>query len=68
MPCMLAAPVMVKLEVLAVLLIAPSKSRVAKVCVACRSRVAPEAITRSVALFKAPVSLMVPSLMVVSPV
>ena len=59
---------MTKLEVPAGLLMVPSKSRVAKVCVAWRSSVAPESMIRSVALFKLPVSLMVPALMVVSPV
>ena len=67
---MLAAPVMVKLEVPAVLLIAPSRSKVANVCVVCRSNVPLLSIIRSVDVLKLPVlvSLTVPLLMVVSPV
>ena len=58
---------MVNAEVPAVLLIVPSKSNVAKVWVDCRSKVAPLAIIRSVAAATAPVSLIVPFEMVVSP-
>ena len=68
LPPKLEVPEMTKLDVPAVLLMVPSKSRVAAVNAACRSSVAPEAITRSEALLRLPVSLTVPALMVVSPV
>ena len=68
LPPRLAVPLMIKLDVPAVLLIVPSKSRVAAVSAACKSRVALGAITRSVALLRLPVSLRVPALIVVLPV
>ena len=68
LPPKLEVPEMTKLDVPAVLLMVPSKSRVAAVKAACRSKVAPEAITRSVALLRLPVSFSVPALIVVSPV
>jgi hypothetical protein len=45
----------------------PSRSNVAKVCVDCKSNVAPLAILKSVRAFTDPVSLMVPADIVVSP-
>ena len=67
-PCMLEVPETIKLEVPAVLLMVPSRSKVATVKSACRSKVPELPITRSVALLRLPVSLTVPALMVVSPV
>src|SRR6056300_1875902 len=61
------APVIVNSDEPVVLEIVPSRSNVAKVCVDCRSNVAPLAMIRSVAVFKDPVSLMVPAEIVVSP-
>ena len=62
------APVMVNSDEPAELEIVPSRSNVAKVCVDCKSNVAPLAILKSVAVFTAPVNLMVPADIVVSPV
>jgi hypothetical protein len=45
----------------------PSRSNVAKVCVACKSSVAPLAIIKSVRAFTDPVNLIVPADIVVSP-
>ena len=45
------APVIVNAEVPADLEIVPSRSNVAKVCVDCKSNVAPLAIVKSVAVF-----------------
>ena len=67
LPPMLEVPVMVNAEVLAVLVMVPARFKVAKVCVACRSRVAPPAILRSVLALTLPVSLMVPAEIVVFP-
>ena len=61
------APVIVNAELPADLVMVPSRSNVAKVCVACKSNVAPLAITKSVAVFTDPVNLMVPADIVVSP-
>ena len=61
------APVIVNAEVLAVLVMVPSRSNVAKVCVACKSNVAPLSITKSVAAFTDPVNVMVPADIVVFP-
>ena len=61
------APVMVNAEVLAVLVMVPSRSNVAKVCVDCKSNVAPLAILKSVRAFTDPVSLIVPAEIVVFP-
>src|SRR6056300_1903546 len=60
-------PVIVNAEVLAVLVMVPSRSNVAKVCVDCKSNVAPLAIVKSVAVFTDPVNLMVPAEIVVFP-
>src|SRR6056300_54807 len=60
-------PVIVNSDEPAVLEIVPSRSNVAKVWVDCRSNVAPLAITKSVAVFTDPVSLIVPADIVVSP-
>src|SRR6056300_1516933 len=60
-------PDIVNAEVPADLEIVPSKSKLAKVCVACKSSVAPLAIVKSVRAFTDPVNLIVPALMVVSP-
>ena len=60
-------PDIVNVEVPADLEIVPSKSKLAKVCIACKSSVAPLAMIRSVAALTAPVSLMVPLEIVVSP-
>ena len=60
-------PDIVNAELPAVLLIVPSKSKLAKVCETCKSSVAPLAIIRSVRVFTAPVNLMVPAEIVVSP-
>ena len=62
------APVMVNAEVLAVLVMVPSRSNVAKVWVDWRSSVAPLAILRSVLALTAPVSLTIPALILVWPV
>src|SRR6056300_2004417 len=62
------APVIVNSDEPAVLEIVPSRSNVAKVCIDCRSNVAPLAILKSVAAFTAPVNLIVPAEIVVSPV
>ena len=61
------APVIVNAEVLAVLVMVPSRSNVAKVCVDCKSNVAPLAILKSVRAFTDPVSLIVPAEIVVLP-
>ena len=68
LPPMSDAPVMVNSDEPAELEMVPSRSNVAKVCVACKSNVAPLAIVKSVAVFTDPVNLMVPADIVVSPV
>src|SRR5210317_513545 len=60
-------PVIVNAEVLAVLVMVPSRSNVAKVWVDCKSSVAPLAIIKSVRAFTDPVNLIVPADTVVSP-
>jgi hypothetical protein len=62
------APVMVNAELPADLVMVPSRSNVAKVCVDCKSNVAPLAILKSVRAFTDPVNLMVPADIVVFPV
>jgi hypothetical protein len=59
---------MVNAELPAELEMVPSRSNVAKVCVDCKSNVAPLAILKSVRAFTDPVNLMVPADIVVSPV
>ena len=61
-------PEMVKLDVPAVLLMVPSRSKLANVCVACRSKVAPDETIKSVDGSSEPVNVRVPELTVVSPV
>ena len=67
LPPISEVPDIVNAELPVELEIVPSRSNVAKVCVACKSSVAPLAMIRSVAVFTAPVSLMVPLEIVVSP-
>ena len=61
------APVIVNSDEPAELEIVPSRSNVAKVCVDCKSSVAPLAILKSVAVLTDPVSLIVPAEIVVFP-
>jgi hypothetical protein len=61
-------PVIVNSDEPVELVMVPSRSNVAKVCVACKSSVAPLAILKSVRAFTDPVNLMVPAEIVVSPV
>ena len=61
------APETVKLDEPALLLIVPSKSKLATVWVACKSNVAPELIIKSVEFDNDPVNFVVPPDIVVSP-
>ena len=61
------APVIVNADEPAELEIVPSRSNVAKVCVDCKSNVAPLAILKSVAVLTDPVNVMVPAEIVVFP-
>ena len=67
LPPISEVPVIVNADEPAELEIVPSRSNVAKVCVACKSNVAPLSIVKSVAAFTAPVSLIVPADIVVTP-
>ena len=61
------APVIVNSDEPAELEIVPSRSNVAKVCVDCKSSVAPLAILKSVRALTDPVNVIVPAEIVVSP-